>query len=425
MTKLQNIANLLNPYCTEQEIKQFLLCCEDRPVSSLLVNTYFPESLSFLKDLKHDEEDALLYRFDKETFSLGKSVEHFGGAFYMLDPSSATISYYLSPLLKQNFVSIDLCGAPGGKSISLAMRRHDGLYLCNDISYTRAVEIQKNTQRLGLSNVLSVSMDPVKMDLPAAFDLVILDVPCSGSGMFRKEEKMLDDWSMEKVERLLPVQMELLEKSYHLLKKDGIIAYSTCSLSVQEDEEQVEQFLKRHSDMELIECKIRKDIVKGVKGIGYHMVPGIFDGEGIYFALLRKKGGAEFSFQELKNKGSSPLTETKLFAYRKNEYIVSRIYKELIDLPFIAPGVKIHDDSPYPKCIYDHAYSKVCQDIPKVSIEESLAKEYIRGNEISLSDSTVKDGLVVLCYLGYPLGFGKKVKNRIKNYLPKGLRENL
>ena len=119
------------------------------------------------------------------------------------------------------------------------------------------------------------------------------------------------------------------------------------------------------------------------------------------------------------------MTGTKLFAYRKNEYIVSRIYKELIDLPFIAPGVKIHDDSPYPKCIYDHAYSKVCQDIPKVSIEESLAKEYIRGNEISLSDSTVKDGLVVLCYLGYPLGFGKKVKNRIKNYLPKGLRENL
>lgn len=423
MTKVQKIENLLKPYCSEEKIEQFASHCMDRPVSSLVLNTYRSFALDG-EGWKQDEADSLLYRFDKEQTPLGKSVAHFSGAFYMLDPSSATISYYLAPLLKENFVSIDLCGAPGGKSIALSMRRHDGLYLCNDISHTRAIEIQKNGQRLGLMNLLSLSSDPLKLDFGEIFDLVILDVPCSGSGMFRKEEKMLDDWSMEKVERLLPVQKELLDKSYLFLKKGGILAYSTCSLSLEEDEDQVNVFLKSHPDMELLSFDVRSDIVPGKNQVGYHMIPGIFDGEGIYFAILRKKGESLSSLQEIAGKQKSNIAGTQIFSYRKNEYVVTRMYKEFASLPYIAPGIKIHDDSEYPKCPFDHAYSKVAVDIPVLELDEKSAKDYIRGNELSLSSSS-PDGLVILAYQGQRLGFGKKVKNRIKNYLPKGLRENL
>ena len=209
-------SELLSPYCSEEEKEQFLSHLDDTPVSSFILNAYHNYTPSF-PSIRKDEEDSLLYRFDKDDVPLGKSADHFSGAFYILDPSSATISYYLKDYLKKDFNCLDLCGAPGGKTISLAMRRKDGFYLCNDISYQRANEIRKNVERLGLTNVLSLSIDPMNISSDLLFDCIILDVPCSGSGMIRKEEKMKEDWSTDKVERLLPIQKNLLEKGYQLL----------------------------------------------------------------------------------------------------------------------------------------------------------------------------------------------------------------
>ncbi len=412
-------SSLLAPYCTKEEQEIFLSHLSDAPVSSFLVNTY-REYLPSFSLAKQDEKDALLYRFDKIALPLGKSVNHFSGAFYILDPSSATISHYLKDYLPKNFVSLDLCGAPGGKTISLAMRRHDGLYLCNDISYQRANEIRKNVERLGLSNVLSLSVDPQKIDLYPYFDCIILDVPCSGSGMIRKEEKMREDWSFEKVDRLLPIQESLLEKGYQLLKAGGVLAYSTCSLSVSEDEEQVKNFLNKHKDMEQIIIEERTGMKKGVSSLGYHMIPGIFDGEGIYFCLLRKTEGSSPVLTAMKKEKDGKV----IFDYRKNKYIVDRMYKEFAKLPYLAPGVKVKDDSEHPKCEYDHAYSKIVDDILHVDVDEKSAIEYVKGNEIKVNTS-IQDGLCVITYQSLPLGFGKAVKGKIKNYLPKGLRESL
>ncbi len=412
-------SSLLAPYCTEEEQEIFLSHLSDAPVSSFLVNTY-REFLPSFSLAKQDEKDALLYRFDKIALPLGKSVDHFSGAFYILDPSSATISHYLKDYLPKNFVSLDLCGAPGGKTISLAMRRHDGLYLCNDISYQRANEIRKNVERLGLSNVLSLSVDPQKIDLYPYFDCIILDVPCSGSGMIRKEEKMREDWSFEKVDRLLPIQESLLEKGYQLLKAGGVLAYSTCSLSVSEDEEQIKNFLNKHKDMEQIIIEERTGMKKGVSSLGYHMIPGIFDGEGIYFCLLRKTEGSSPVLTAMKKEKDGKV----IFDYRKNKYIVDRMYKEFAKLPYLAPGVKVKDDSEHPKCEYDHAYSKIVDDILHVDVDEKSAIEYVKGNEIKVNTS-IQDGLCVITCQSLPLGFGKAVKGKIKNYLPKGLRESL
>ena len=411
-----DFSTLVKPYLSDEDCDKFRQSLNDEPISSFIVNTTINHDFNFDdRMIVQDKDDKLLYRFNKDEERLGKSLFHFAGAFYILDPSSATISYYLKDYLPDNFVSLDLCGAPGGKSIALSMRRNDGLYLCNDISFTRANEITKNADRLGLNNLYSLSIDPERINLGPIFDCLILDVPCSGSGMIRKEPKMKEDWSIEKVQRLLPIQANLLEKAYSLLKAGGILAYSTCSLSLEEDEEQIAMFLKAHPDMSEIKVKTRDGMREGK--FGYHMVPGIFDGEGIYFCLLRKEGTSNFKFTQTKTKDSN-------FTFGKNKYKTPIMYDEIAKLNFLSPGRKINDSSEHPKCEFDHAYSKVCDSYPIIEVSKEQGIEYAKGNEIKC-DSNVKDGLVILSYEGCRLGFGKKVGNKIKNYLPKGLRENL
>lgn len=413
-------------YCSPEEIEKFKEGLNQPSVSSLILNTSkftSSELEETFSDLKKDDTDHLLYRFSKEEDRMGKTLEHFAGAFYILDPSSGVISSYLEKLLPKNFVSLDLCAAPGGKTIAMDLRRKDGLYLANDIAFDRAIEISKNAQRLALSNILTLSIDPVKLSLPEMFDLVILDAPCSGSGMIRKEPKMAKDYSEEKVTRLLPIQENLLEKAYECTKKDGIIAYSTCSLSIKEDEEQVKSFLRRHPDVEMIPLSPKEGMVIGKENIGYHMIPGIYDGEGIYFVLLRKTKGDVYQLNQSKDVKKYN-DELMSLSFKGNTYLLSRFYQEFSKLPFIAPGMKVYDKSEHPKCGFDHAYSKVSDDIQLVEIDRQTALSYVQGNEVKI-DSAIKDGLVILAYQKMRLGLGKNFKGKVKNYLPKGLRSNL
>ncbi len=412
-----DFSSLLKPYAKKDEISSFLSHLEDDPISGALTNPSFftrEERKSSFPYLEADEKDSLLFRFDKKQHPLGKTVEQAGGAFYILDPSSAYPSYFLSSLLPKDFVSIDLCAAPGGKSIALDFRRRDGLYLANDLSYTRALEIQKNADKLGLDNLLSFSMDPEKLKLESCFDLVILDAPCSGSGRIRKEAKRIDDFSLEKVSRLLPVQEALLEKAASLVEEGGYLCYSTCSLSIEEDEEQVSRIRKRHPELELVPLPVSSSVIKGKDEIGYHRIPGVYPGEGIYFAVMRKTEGE-------KKKMTPSNLNRHVFSFRKNEYCVRQRYKEIENLPYISPGLKIKDTSPYPKCEYDHAYSKKIDSLPVLSVNREEAVSYLQGNQIK-TDSRRKDGLVVVSFGKRRLGFGKKRKNQVKNYLPKGLR---
>ncbi len=414
-----DFSSLRKPYAKKEEISSFVSHLQDDPVSGAIVNPNIfskEKRKASFPELREDEKDGLLFRFDKKKIPLGKTLEQAAGAFYILDPSSAYPSYFLASLLPKNFVSIDLCAAPGGKSIALDFRRGDGFYLANDLSYTRAIEIQKNADKLGLDNLLSLSMDPKKLSLSSCFDLVILDAPCSGSGRIRKEEKRKEDFSLEKVLRLLPVQQELLEKAVSLLKEGGYLCYSTCSRSVEEDEEQVSKIRKKHPELELVSLDVSESVIKGKKSIGYHRIPGIYDGEGIYFAIRKKTAGEKFSL-------TPSSLKDHIFSYRKREYKVQRRYKEIENLSYISPGLKRKDTSPYPKCEFDYAYSKIVQGLPVLPLERKEAIDFLSGNQIR-TDSKEKDGIVVLSYHNRRLGFGKKIKNQVKNYLPKGLRTN-
>lgn len=421
-SQIENISALLKPYCKKEDILLFNQKCKDEPVSGFILNPSFhglKELLSDYPNIEADKEDALSFYFQKSTSPLGKSIYQAGGAFYIMDPSSSLISRYLVDILPQSPLVLDLCAAPGGKSIALSFRRRDALILANDISYQRAKEITKNVERLGITNIFALSYDPV--DLPSLIvDCVILDAPCSGSGMFRKDSKMLEDWSQAKVDRLLPIQENLLEIAYKRLKKGGILAYSTCSLSIEEDEGQVTSFLKRHNDCELIEIPASSGMIRGKDNVGIHLIPGIYKGEGIYFALIKKKGDEIIDKTEIKYDGKRKETKYKTFSYNNKMVIADKMYTSLLKLRFINVGIQVYDDAQYAKCPYYYPYSKLADDIPLVELTKEEATSYLHGEEIRKKVEC--NGLVILTYASMRLGFGKVYQNRIKNYLPKGVR---
>ena len=313
-TKKEQIISLLSQYCSKNEIEQFTLALNKAPLSAFILNKNKisnDEIEKLLPMVKKDDEDNLVYRYSKDELKIGKSILNFAGALYPMDASSSYISLKLKDIVKDKPLVADLCAAPGGKSIAFSIRRSDALILANDISYQRALEITKNVDRLGLSNIMSMSIDPMKLDLGPIFDLIILDVPCSGSGMIRKEEKMMDDWSFDKVEHLLPIQENLLEKAYSLLKKDGIIAYSTCSLSIDENENQIKKIIAKHNDLEEIKVDVLDSVVKGE--YGYHLLPGVYNGEGIYFCFLKKMTGSNYECKEIKYKKPTVKTNINTF----------------------------------------------------------------------------------------------------------------
>ena len=416
------ISNLISKYCDKDAIITFNSNCQNKPIAGFLLNPLFHDEnllIEIYSSITRCQFDPIQFYYDKEIDQLGKSIFHQGGAFYIMDPSSSIISYYLTQLIEPDSLVLDLCAAPGGKSIALSFRDPSTLILANDISFTRAKEIASNVERLGLANILSMSVDPSKLP-DFLVDCVILDVPCSSSGMFRKEPKMLNDWSLEKVQRLLPIQANLLDIAYNHLKKGGIIAYSTCSLSIEEDEEQILSFLAKHSDCELIKTDLLDNMTPGKNNIGIHLIPGIYHGEGIYFAFIKKSGTEQIFKEEIKYSKTKTMSQYKPFIYQGHEYLLTKMYETIKNLPYFAPGLKVYDETQYAKCIFNHAYSKICQDIPLVELSIDETKKYLHGEELKTNSEL--NGLVVLTYKNLRLGFGKISNKRIKNYLPKGLR---
>ncbi|MCI5631879.1 MAG: hypothetical protein MR345_05975, partial [Bacilli bacterium] len=255
------------------------------------------------------------------------------------------------------------------------------------------------------------------------FSVIILDAPCSGSGMFRKDESVKDDWSYEKVLSLLPIQDELLEVAYKLLKKGGVLSYSTCSFLEEEDEERVRKLIDNHPDMTPIDLKHEEGFYYGTINKTVHLLPSHYkNGEGHYIALLRKEG--EFKENKFTSNKYRFDKDLSLYTvkYKNEEYALNEINDKLFKLDSLRFGLKLTNKDKYSKLDIDHAKSHY---LTKIDIELDLeqAKKYLKGEELSIKTS--KNGIVVLGYLGVSLGFGKASDNKVKNYYPKGLRKSL
>lgn len=222
------------------------------------------------------------------------------GAYYVQEASSM----FLHEIIRQLFgtstdkIVLDLCAAPGGKSTLLSSFFKDGLVLSNEVIKSRAAILEENIVKWGLGNVVVSNADPAQINsLKGMFDAIVVDAPCSGSGLFRKDTQALQEWSIHNVYLCAERQQRILAQVVPALKKDGFLIYSTCSFSYEEDEAILDWITK---EFNLSSIKINIQAFKGVKeyitqekNYGYHFFPHLIQGEGFYITVLQKNAEEE------------------------------------------------------------------------------------------------------------------------------------
>ena len=411
----------LEKYLSQEEIDKLdaSLQCESKHALLLNINKMSEDMLfSLFPNVQRHPIVKNAYLYNKDEYDLGKSIYHALGCFYLQEPSAMIPAYVLNP--KPGDVVLDLCAAPGGKSMQVSLLMDNkGLIVSNDIAKNRAFAISENAERLGRGNLLITNNDfsLVYKNYLDSFDKIILDAPCSGSGMFRKEDKMLQDWSYQKVLKYAEIQKELISMSYQMLKAGGTMVYSTCSFSYEEDEEVID-YLLRNSDAEIVEIPDNPLFFK--KGHGIHLFPSLFPGEGHYVCLIKKPGEPRVSVKEEKvsnrYKIATPYTYTEKFG--DYLYTMSETFN-IKKLNVIRYGVKVGEMTK-DGIKYDHHYAHFVDTFNIV--KEITFKELVKYYQGECLNSDVAKGELLLKYQGINVDITKSDGRIIKNHLPKGLR---
>lgn len=381
------------------------------------------------------------------------------GCYYVQEASSQFIAHVVRSLVKEPVTALDLCAAPGGKSTALLSDLPDGSQLVsNEIDRRRARILSENIAKWGSPDV-SVTCNAPKdfRKLHSLFDVIVTDVPCSGEGMFRKDEGAVSDWSKEKVEGCVALQREIVDTIWPCLKPGGLLIYSTCTFNVHEDEENV-SWICENLGGECIEVptdeawNIRQPLI-GERPC-YRFMPHKTKGEGLFMACVRKDfQDAGIPTREPKNKdkgskgkntgkgGKNQLPDIKYEQWidRKGyiEYtsegsvrLISEAHKPLHDalasqgLFFLQSGIELgtikgKDLIPAHALALDTALKE--DAFPRVSLDLETALNYLRRETIVLPEGT-PTGFVLVCYHNHPLGFVKNMGNRSNNLYPQEWR---
>lgn len=375
------------------------------------------------------------------------------GCYYVQEASSMFIGHILQHIYgKQddNIKILDLCAAPGGKSTLISsIIKQDDLLVANEIIKTRVPILTDNLTRWGPSNTIVTNNDPKDFGkLKGFFDIMVVDAPCSGSGMFRKDPDAMNEWSEANVNLCQQRQERILADAYPALKEDGYLIYSTCSYSVEENED-ILDWLCNEFDLESIRIPIEHDwgIVESQssthKAWGYRFYPGKVKGEGLFAACLRKRdeSGETRSFKN-KNQPKPNYKEIDLLkSYIKDadQYFyfkigddwlaTDRIHRDGLEtlqqyLYIKKSGVRIGKLAGK-ELIPDHELALsllINQDeFLKTELTKEQAIQYLRRDNIADIDINEK-GWSLMMYKGHVLGWAKLLPNRINNYYPKELR---
>ena len=407
------------------------------------------------------------YFYDEESRP-ARCAYYQAGLYYLQEPSAMTPASRL-PVEPGDFV-LDLCAAPGGKATALGAALNDtGFLLANDISTSRARALLRNLELFGIKNMLVTDEKPARLAqrFPAFFNKILLDAPCSGEGMFRKEEALARDWTPEKSAELSNIQKDLILKAADMLRPGGMMLYSTCTFSPCEDEEVVAYLLQERPDMELMEMPGYEGFSEGRPEListpispeafdpsslrkCVRIFPHKMDGEGHFLALFHKKGDSLPPVFRPAGKGPDKNTRKWLeeffaeidlhtlggqeFDWNRVEIRKDKVYYQLpfpLDLrgiSFLRNGLYLGDlkknrfEPSQPLALALHK-----EDIEatiSLSVSDERITRYLKGETLNIEpeEATHKKGWHLLCADGYPIGFGKLVNGILKNKYPAGWR---
>lgn len=417
----------LEKYLSTEIINDLTISLSQKRTNCLLLNTDKISEENFLKKYPNISKHPIIknaYFYDKNVYDFGKHFLFDNGAYYIMDSASMLVSHFLS--IENDDYVLDMCAAPGGKTISCALKNRNANYIANDQSYQRALILSSNIEKIGLDNVIvtSSTINILERYYKNTFNKIILDAPCSGSAMFRKDEDMKNDWTYQKVLSCQKIQNELLESAAKMLKKDGIISYSTCSFSYEEDEEVIINFLSIHNEFETVKIEDNETFYRG-KNLkdSIHLLPCFYKGEGQFICLLKKiKDTEEIGSKLSKNQPD----KTKFnYGYKHYDKINDSLYGynndlDLSHLAILRKGLHIltyKGKIEIPSFQYAH-----CQNSSKsIVLDEIEAKKYIHGDEIK-KVTNLSTGYYVVSYNSINLGYVHIVGDKLKNLYPKGLR---
>ena len=471
----ENHISLPEEFCERMKIRlgqdweAFLEACSMPPkrglrlnLQKLEANPEFP-----IEDWKENwkleeliKESTREYLCDEEYLQsigvqIGHDAYHEAGLYYIQDPSAMSVVPYME--LRPFDRCLDLCASPGGKSLQIADRlktEEGGILLSNEFIMERAKNLSKNVERMGYSHVAvsSCSAEELEEQFPAFFSRILVDAPCSGEGMFRKNQEAIADWSLEKVSQCAVLQREILEHAIGMLREGGLLAYSTCTFSEEENEGMREWIIEKHPELSFLRDK--------------HLYFHNSVGEGQYFAIFRKQGN-DLKREDVDTSKLSMLWEKKA---KKYFYYPSSL-KCFLSLPLLRIGVAVLEEGKK-GWEWSHSLShaidlpkwvEALTKLPEKSVETkllyrlSLAKEdrrveaYLNGQEIAVEKEELRNFLIAdrkvngnskksdkeidkkidkesdkglaLCTCdGLPLGFGYYRNGRLRNLYPKGIR---
>lgn len=378
---------------------------------------------------------------------VGNHPYHHAGLIYVQEPAAMAPAECVD--INPDWCVLDMCAAPGGKSTQLKMKLgENGVLVSNEIVASRCKILTGNVERLGLKNCVVTCMDTGKLarTFENCFDLVMVDAPCSGEGMFRKEEIAITEWSESNVAMCAVRQAEILENAVKTLKSGGFIIYATCTFSLEENEMTVDAFLQNHPEFEILPVNDTVKIAtadgikfEGCKCDNIHFARRFYPhrarGEGQFMAVLHHKGekvcGIESSLSGRKiDKVVMDFLDDTLTEYNPDfvgEYNKNPIYYNnrlpIADGQAFCCGVTIGEvKKKY--ILPHHQFFMAMGDKFKRKINLSLdcenLKKYLHGEEI---DADCENGWAVVTVDGFALGGAKVSNGKAKNHYPKGLRK--
>ncbi len=452
----------------EEEYKAFINSYEESSHSGLRINTNKVQRAQWEEinpfSLTEAPWIANGYYYDADEQTPSKDVYYHCGLYYLQEPSAMTPANRLPIELGDKV--LDLCAAPGGKATELGAKLlGEGCLVANDISASRASALLKNIELNGIANAVVTVEDPSRLalKLPNFFDKILVDAPCSGEGMFRREPNMVKSWEEKDASYYAPIQKSILESAVTMLKPGGKLLYSTCTFSPKEDEENILWLLDQFPEMKLID-------IEGYEGFAKGLLPGTekcvriwphrMKGEGHFLALMEKeckcsqyeKSGfapCEFdkkdyekprnmrmSLKSLNDKKYDdfwkflkdclyPIENRRLMELKDSIYLLPEGLENLKGIRVLRSGLllgTINNGRFSPSQAFAMALKKEqFANIVDFSKKDNRVTKYLKGETVFLDDDDSK-GWQLVCVNGYPLGWGKAANGSLKNKYAPGWR---
>ena len=374
----------------------------------------------------------------------GKHPYYEAGLYYIQEPSAMAVGT-LADIQKGEWV-LDLCAAPGGKSTHLAPNAD--LIICNEIHPTRAKILSQNIERAGIENSIVTNETPSKLakKFPETFDCVVVDAPCSGEGMFRKDEIATSEWTPESPQICADRQDEILDDAVKMVRKGGRLVYSTCTFAPEENEGTLTRLLARHPDFEIVKTDIfpmfesgkpewYKNAHESVK-YSFRLFPHKINGEGHFCALLKRKGNEprnEPKMSDILKKLPNTLTNfiedidgisnDMKFIQAGDRIWLTKKPLDLTGLKVLRNGLEL---GTLKKGRFEPAHAFALAWKPEYmprkvnfSADSPEVIKYLKGESLNTNNNS---GWTVVCVDGFALGWGKISNGILKNHFPKGLR---